>query len=162
MTDRIGTLVEQWAAERPDLDLASMATVGRALALGRIIEARLEGFAKTHGLTLAEGDLLFTLRRAGAPYQLLPSNLSAALLVSSGTMTARLDRLEARDLIRRVANPDDRRTVIVELTEQGLEVVEEAVTQHVAAEQAMLEPLSGRDRATLDRLLSKLIDHLMS
>jgi DNA-binding MarR family transcriptional regulator len=137
-----------------------MATIARALTLGRMVEGRLEGLADSYGLGLAEGDLLFTLRRAGMAHRMLPSQLSASLLVSSGTMTARLDRLEARDLIRRVPNPDDRRSVLVELTDLGREVADEAVTQHVAAEQSMLEALSKRDRLELDRLLSTLIEHL--
>jgi DNA-binding MarR family transcriptional regulator len=160
MEDRIGTLVKQWSEQRPDLDLAPMATIARALTLGRMIEARLEGLADSYGFTLAEGDLLFTLRRAGAAQRMLPSELSASLLVSSGTMTSRLDRLEARDLIRRIPNPDDRRSVLVELTDPGRKVANKAVTQHVAAEQSMLEVLSKRDRVELDRLLSTIIHHL--
>jgi DNA-binding MarR family transcriptional regulator len=160
MVDRIGVLVEQWAAERPDLDLASMATVARALTLGRIIESQLASLASSYGLSVAEGDLLFTLRRAGTPYRMLPSQLSASLLVSSGTMTSRLDRLESRGLIRRVANPTDRRSVVIELTVDGLQIVDEGVTQHVQAETKMLASLSERDKAALDRLLSKLINDL--
>jgi DNA-binding MarR family transcriptional regulator len=161
VTDRIGKFVEQWAAERPDLDLASMATVARALTVGRIIESQLAGLASAYGLSVAEGDLLFTLRRAGAPYRMLPSQLSASLLVSSGTMTSRLDRLESRGLIRRVSNPGDRRSVVVELTDDGVRIADEGVTRHVLAETAMLASLSERERATLDRLLSKLIDGLV-
>jgi DNA-binding MarR family transcriptional regulator len=162
MADRIGVLVEQWAAERPDLDLASMATVARALTLGRIIESQLASLASSYGMSVAEGDLLFTLRRAGKPYRKLPSQLSASLLVSSGTMTSRLDRLESRGLIRRVSNPTDRRSVVVELTEDGLRIADEGVTRHVRAETEMLASLSERERAALDRLLSKLINGLAS
>jgi DNA-binding MarR family transcriptional regulator len=153
-------LVEQWAAERPDLDLASMATAARALMLGRVIESQLVSLAASYGLSIAEGDLLFTLRRAGKPYRLLPSQLSASLLVSSGTMTSRLDRLESRGMIRRVSNPNDRRSVVVELTDDGLRIADEGVTRHVQAETGMLASLSERERATLDRLLSKLLNDL--
>jgi DNA-binding MarR family transcriptional regulator len=162
VADRIGMLVEQWAAERPDLDLASMATVARALTLGRIVESQLASLAASYGLSVAEGDLLFTLRRAGTPYRMLPSQLSASLLVSSGTMTSRLDRLESRGLIRRDSHPTDRRSVVVELTDDGLRIADEGVTRHVQAETAMLASLSDRERATLDRLLSKLINGLVS
>jgi DNA-binding MarR family transcriptional regulator len=162
VVDRIGMLVEQWAAERPDLDLASMATVARALTVGRIIEKQLASLASSYGLSVAEGDLLFTLRRAGSPHRMLPSQLSASLLVSSGTMTSRLDRLESRGLIRRVSHPTDRRSVVVELTDEGLRIADEGVTRHVQAETAMLESLSERERAALDRLLSKLINGLIS
>jgi len=87
---------------------------------------------------------------------MLPSQLSAALLVSSGTMTSRLDRLERLGLIRRVPNPEDRRSVEIELTPEGVRLVDAAVSAHVAAEQAMLAPLSTRERQQLDRLMIKL------
>jgi DNA-binding MarR family transcriptional regulator len=160
MDDRVGRLVAQWEAERPDLDLETMASAARVMAAGQLVSAQVEALAGEYGMSRAEGDLLFTLRRAGAPYRLLPSQLSGALLVSSGTMTSRLDRLEARGLIRRVPNPDDRRSVAVELTRRGLALVDEAVTRHVDAEREMLAPLSARERATLDRLLAKLIERL--
>jgi DNA-binding MarR family transcriptional regulator len=96
------------------------------------------------------------------PYRMLPSQLSTSLLVSSGTMTSRLDRLESRGLIRRDSHPTDRRSVVVELTDDGLRIADEGVTRHVQAETAMLASLSDRERATLDRLLSKLINGLVS
>jgi DNA-binding MarR family transcriptional regulator len=155
--DHVGTLVEQWRTVRPDLDIDTMATVARLIDVARLINARIEAGAEKAGISIAEGDLLFTLRRGGAPERrMLPSQLSAALLVSSGTMTSRLDRLERLGLIRRVPNPEDRRSVEIELTSDGVRLVDAAVTAHVAAEQEMLEPLSDRERAQLDRLTTKL------
>lgn len=155
--DHAGTLVEQWRAVRPDLDIDTMATVARVLDVARLINARIEAGAERAGISVAEGDLLFTLRRGGAPQRrMLPSQLSASLLVSSGTMTSRLDRLERLGLIRRVPNPEDRRSVEIELTAEGVRLVDAAVTAHVAAEQEMLAPLSARERQQLDRLMTKL------
>jgi DNA-binding MarR family transcriptional regulator len=158
--DEVGRFVGQWAAERPDLDLRTMATVARLLNVARHIQARLAAFAAEYGLSIPEGDVLFTLRRAGPPYRLAPSAIAESLLVPSGTMTNRLDRLENRGLIERVPHPTDRRSTEVQLTESGRELVDGAVTGHVANEQQILEPLSERDRATLDRLTSTLLEHL--
>jgi DNA-binding MarR family transcriptional regulator len=158
--DQIDALVGQWAAERPDLDLFTMATVARVLAVGRTIDERIGGLAKQNGIDLAEGDVLFTLRRSGSPYRLTPSAISAALLVPSGTLTSRLDRLERKGLIRRVPHPTDRRSMEVELTDRGRGGVDAAVTEHVAREQEMLAPLSPREREQLDRLMRKLLGHL--
>ena len=158
--DEVGRRVAQWAAERPDLDLRTMATVARLLNVASQIQGRLAGFAAEYGLSIPEGDVLFTLRRAGPPYRLAPSAIAESLLVPSGTMTNRLDRLEHRGMIERVPHPTDRRSMEVQLTKSGRELADEAVTGHVANEQQILEPLSERDRATLDRLTSTLLEHL--
>jgi DNA-binding MarR family transcriptional regulator len=160
--DPIQRLVEQWEPERPDLDLAAMATVGRLLQLGRLLNDVVGELAARYGIQQADGDIVFTLRRAGEPYRLPPSTLSESLLVSSGTLTSRLDRLERRGLIERVPHPTDRRSVEVQLTAAGREMADEAVTIHVANEQRILAVLSERDRAALDRTTSKLIARLAS
>ncbi len=158
--DRIDELVAQWRRERPDLDTAVMAEVGRLLVLARLIERRLDAGAAEFGVHRSEGDVLFTLRRAGPPYRLSPTALSGALLVSTGTMTNRLDRLEARGLVRRRPNPDDRRGLVIELTDAGRTLVDEAVEVHVAREEEMLAGLDARERAQLARLTRKLLAHL--
>src|SRR5262245_9580449 len=114
--DRIDALVGQWGEERPDLDLDVMALVARLLGVAAVIRARIEALATEYGIGPGEGDILFTLRRAGPPYRLSPSRLAESLLVATGTMTNRLDRLEARGLIERIPNPDDRRSVEIALT----------------------------------------------
>jgi DNA-binding MarR family transcriptional regulator len=156
----IDELVGQWAEERPDLDLDAMATVARLLHLGALVSSELEARAAEYGVLVSEADILFTLRRAGPPYRLLPSKLSESLLVSSGTLTNRLDRLEAKGLVERQPNPDDRRSVEVALTDSGRRLADEAVTEHVENEKRMLSALSERERAALDRLTAKLIGHL--
>jgi DNA-binding MarR family transcriptional regulator len=159
-SDHVDRLVAQWAGERPDLDLDAMATVARLLNLARGIEARLSAFAADYDLSIPEADVIFTLRRSGSPYRLSPSAMSEALLVPSGTMTNRLDRLERKGLVERVRHPTDRRSMEVQLTEKGRKLADEAVTLHVENEERMLEPLSERERATLDRLTRRLLAHL--
>ena len=158
--DAVARLVAQWAPERPDLDLRAMATVARLHVVGRLVDAEFARTAERYGVDTAEADVLFTLRRAGEPHRLTPSRLAESLLVSSGTLTSRLDRLERKELVARVPHPRDRRSVEVELTARGRQLVDDAVTVHVENEQRMLEPLSERDRETLDRLTSRLLEHL--
>jgi DNA-binding MarR family transcriptional regulator len=160
--DEIQRLVEQWRPERPDLDLDAMATIARLLQLGRMLDAAIAELAAEYEVQPAEGDILFTLRRSGPPYRLSPSAISESLLVSSGTLTSRLDRLERKGLIKRVPHPEDRRSVEVELTPDALKQVDEVVTVHVRNEQRILEALSDRERAALDRSASKLIARIAS
>jgi DNA-binding MarR family transcriptional regulator len=158
--DRIEALVSQWASERPDLDLPTMALIARLGRAAQLVNGRIDQLAAEYGVHRGEGDVLFALRRSGPPYRLSPTRLANALLVTTGTMTNRLDRLEKRGLIVRVPNPDDRRSLDVELTTKGKHQVDEAVTKHSANERDMLAPLSKRDRSDLDRITRKLITHL--
>ena len=160
MTDRIAQLAEQWRKERPDIDVDVMAMVARLLVAAGLIGKRLDTQAAENGLDRGQGDVLFTLRRSGPPYRLSPSALTDSLLVTSGTMTNRLDRLERAGLVARRPNPSDRRGIGVQLTEKGWELTEEMIGPHVASEAAMLEPLSERERRDLVRITQKLIDHL--
>jgi DNA-binding MarR family transcriptional regulator len=161
-TDRVDRLVAQWRDERPDLDVDVMAEVARLLLVGEALARRIDGLAAAHGLDRGQGDVLFTLRRSGPPYRLSPSDLTAALLVTSGTMTNRLDRLEAAGLIERRANPSDRRGVDVQLTPRGTRLADELVTTHVAHEARWLAPLTAGDRRQLVRITRKLLAHLSS
>ena len=158
--DRIDELVAQWKRERPDVDSEVMAIVGRLLAVGALAGRRLDAFAAAHGLDRGQGDVLLTLRRSGKPYRLSPSQLTSSLLVTSGTMTNRLGRLEAMGLIERRPNPDDRRGLDVQLTAKGVRLVDRLVVEHVANEKEMLAPLSARERDELVRITRKLYAHL--
>ena len=158
--DRIDELVAQWSAERPDLDTDVMAIVARYLAVAALINRGLDEFAAEHGLDRGQGDVLLTLRRAGKPYRLSPSGLTDSLLVTSGTMTNRLDRLQAMGLVERRPNPHDRRGMDVQLTRRGLALTEKLVGRHVANEERMLEPLTAREREQLVQTTRKLFAHL--
>ena len=158
--DRIDALVSSWQRERPGTDTETMALVARLLSVAAAIGGRLDAFAAEHGLDRGQGDVILTLRRSGPPYSLSPSRLAESTLVTSGTMTNRIDRLEERGLIERVPNADDRRGVDVRLTPAGKDLTERLVGEHVENEQRMLSALTKKERADLDRLTRKLLSSL--
>ena len=150
-------LLEAWGRERPDLDLAPIAVFSRIGRLARRLElARRDAFT-AHGIEQWEFDVLAALRRAGSPYELSPGRLLRETLVTSGTMTNRVDRLSARGYVERHPDPDDRRGVLVRLTADGRAAVDEAFSALVGAELALLEDLPERDRTRLASLLRTLL-----
>jgi DNA-binding MarR family transcriptional regulator len=155
--DHVDELIAQWRRERPDLELAPMATFGRLGRLHAHASAAIAAVFTAHGLTIGEFDVLAALRRAGAPHEMKPTQLAQLLMLSPAGMTNRLDRLEDAGHVERRSDPTDRRSWIVALTAAGREVVDRAVTEHVANEAALLAPLNKADRAALDRLLRKLL-----
>lgn len=151
--------MEQWRRERPDLDVSPMGVIGRLNEASALIARdRLAPVFARFGLQSGEFDVLATLRRSGAPYALTPTELYEATMVTSGAMTARLDRLEKAGLTRRAPHPSDRRGVVVQLTAKGLALIDEAVTAHVANEHKVLSGLTPAERETLSLLLEKLIE----
>ncbi len=158
---RVKRATEQWRRAMPDLDLLPMAVMGRLNEASRRLTLEyLTPFFKEHGLQQGEFDVLATLRRAGEPFALGPTQLFEALMISSGGMTNRLDRLEKAGLIRRAPNPADRRGTLVSLTDDGLALIDRLMPAHVANETRALAPLSREEMATLDALLARLIDGL--
>lgn len=158
--DAVDVILEQWQKERPDLDVSAMGPIGRIKRCTALLERRLEsGFAK-FDLNLWEFDMLATLRRAGAPYRLSPTELFSALMVTSGTMTHRLKRLETRNLVERAPNEQDARSTLVQLTPEGLTLIDRAVEGHVENERSMLSALPADVLAGLDAHLSVLLQAL--
>jgi len=157
--DRIDALVSQWGEIDPDLDLETMALVTRLTTAATLVRGRIAELARGYGVSVEEGDILFTIRRAGSP-GLSPTALTDSLLVSSGTMTNRLDHLERKELVERVPNPGDRRAVDIHLTRKGVKLVDKAIGEHVDNEADALSVLSQAERRRLDATLRKLIDHL--
>jgi len=160
MADPVEALIDQWRRERPDLDPSVMGTVGRLLRAAALVGAEIDRFAAEHGLSRGEGDVLFTLRRAGPPFRLKPSDLARSQLLTPGGMTARLDRLERAGLVRRRPSEEDRRSIEVELTPKARRMVDRLLPAHLENEERLLAPLRKADRAELERLLSKLIEAL--
>ena len=157
MRDEVDSLLEAWGRERADLDLAPVAVFSRVSRLARHLElARRDAFA-AHGIEQWEFDVLAALRRAGTPYELSPGRLLKETLVTSGTMTNRVDRLSARGLVERYPDPDDRRGVIVRLTAEGKAAVDDAFTALLDAERVLLEVLPVRERKKLASLLRGLL-----
>lgn len=157
---RAARAVEQWRKERPDLDVSPMAVLGALSEASNLSRERLTPVFARFGLQSGEFDVLATLRRSGAPYALTPTALYEATMVTSGAITARLDRLEKAGLVSRAPHPADRRGVIVQLTENGKALIDEAVTAHVANEHQILSGLTRDERETLANLLAKLVRSL--
>ena len=158
--DHVSIILAQWAAERPDLDVSPMGIVGRISRLSLVVEKELESVFAQFGLNHWSFDMLATLRRAGAPYRLSPTELFRSMMVTSGTMTNRIDRLTEKGLVRRVPDPEDRRGILVELTDRGRELIDAALNSHVANEARLLQPLSREEQSTLAALLSKWLSSL--
>lgn len=159
--DRAARAIEQWRRERPDLDVSPMGVIGRLNEASSLIARdRLAPVFARFGLQSGEFDVLATLRRSGAPYALTPTEFYEATMVTSGAMTARLDRLEKAGLVQRAPHPSDRRGVVVQLTANGLALVDAALGAHVANEHEILAGLTGEERETLAKLLEKLIGSL--
>lgn len=156
MSDAVDRILEQWARERPDLDAAPMGVFGRIARIALLQRDASETRLARFGINAAEFDVLATLRRSGEPFQLTPGQLARSAMITSGGMTGRLNRLESRGLLVRESNDTDRRSVRVRLTDAGRQLVDEAVAEHLAAEEALLAPLSAAERARLAALLSRL------
>lgn len=157
---RAARAVEQWRKERPDLDVSPMAVLGALSEAANLSRERLAPVFARFNLQMGEFDVLATLRRSGAPYALTPTALYEATMVTSGAITARLDRLEQAGLVSRAPHPSDRRGVIVQLTERGKALIDEALTAHVANEHQILSGLTLEERETLASLLAKLVRSL--
>ena len=150
-------LVEAWTRERADLDLAPVEVFSRISRLARLLDkARREAFT-AHHIETWEFDVLSALRRAGAPYQLTPGALLRQTMVTSGTMTNRVDRLTLRQLVERFPDPRDRRGVLVRLTPTGKEAVDGAFESLLANERELLSDLPAPDRTRLAALLKQLM-----
>lgn len=155
--DHVERILEQWRRERADLNVAPMGLLGRLGRLHAHLMREVERTLAEHGLNRASFDVLATLRRAGAPYRLSAGDLLAATMVTSGTMTNRIDQLEKQKLVERIANPQDGRSVLIGLTGEGFRLVEKAVTAHVENQHRLTQSLSPQDFAALDSLLARYL-----
>ena len=142
MQDEVDRLVEAWKRERPDLDLGPMEVLSRMSRLDHHLDAARKAAFAAHAIEPWEFDVLAALRRAGAPYELSPGRLLRETLVTSGTMTNRVDRLVARALVERLLDPRDRRGVLVRLTDLGRETVDGALAGLLEHERRLLSALS--------------------
>jgi DNA-binding MarR family transcriptional regulator len=155
--DQVDEILAQWARERPDIDSSPVGVIGRLSRLTRYVERSLDDNFKPFGLNRWTYDVLATLRRSGPPYRLSPTALFEEMMITSGAMTNRIDRLVEAGLVTRLPDPDDRRGLLVELTSAGLELVDRVVKAHVAHEAEILRSLSAEERSLLASLLGKLL-----
>lgn len=153
--DQVDRILAQWHQERPDLDVTPMGMFGRFGRLRSVLMSGLDDIFRAHGLSAASFDVLATLRRSGPPYALSPSDLIAWTMVTSGTMTNRLDKLEQAGLVSREKNPDDGRGFVIALTQKGRDLIDAAVTDHVANQHRLVEGLTADEQSQLDGLLRK-------
>ena len=158
--DDVDQIVDAWRRERPDLDVSPLHVLSRISRLARRLDLdRAQAFAQ-HQLEGWEFDVLSALRRSGAPYELSPGQLIRQTLVTSGTMTNRVDRLAQRGLVERSPSPTDRRGVIVRLTTAGQRTVDAAMSDLLLRERTLLAELSDEDRDELAGMLRRLLGPL--
>jgi DNA-binding MarR family transcriptional regulator len=160
MRDHVDDLTEQWARERPELDTSVLRVSARVVRLERFLARRIQADLEAVGLNEGEVNVLASLRRAGPPFELTPTALYRGLLVSSGAMTNRLDRLEDAGLIRRIPDETDRRRTRVALTDRGLATIDQAMDAHIRGLDELFGFLSPSQRDDLEGLLRTVMVHL--
>jgi DNA-binding MarR family transcriptional regulator len=155
--DAIDRIVQQWNRERPQLDVSATHVLQRISRVFVLQGASFAAIFERYGITFGEFEVLAALLRSGPPYQMSPTRLVDSLVLSSGAMTNRIDRVEALGLVERLPDPSDRRGTLVALTREGQETVDAAVISHLANEERLLGALTSTERGTMARLLRKLL-----
>lgn len=155
--DEVDRIIAAWTRVRPDLDVSPLAVLSRVSRLDRHLDLARRGAFARNELEPWEFDVLAALRRAGEPHVLSPGALVTQTMVTSGTMTNRIDRLEARGLVERAPSPEDRRGVLVQLTESGLRRVDAAFSDLLAVEHTVLQALDPADEQAMAGLLRRLV-----
>jgi DNA-binding MarR family transcriptional regulator len=155
--DSVDRIVQAWRRRDPQLDSSSLEVTGRLVLCASYYERAVIAVLQPFGLSIADFDVLNTLRRVGDQHGSKPTDLARSSLITTGAMTSRLDRLERSGLIRRMPDPADRRGVLVRLTSQGSKVARQALQELIAANQVFLEPLSGQQRESLASVLKLLL-----
>lgn len=160
--DKVDKILSQWNQERPDLDVGPMGILGRIKRLYQGLTSEMDKTFAAHGLNHAKFDVLATLRRSGASYRLSPNDLLAATMVTSGTMTNRIDQLVKVGLVERIQNPDDGRSFLIALTDQGFAVIDKTLDDHVKTQARLTSSLSLEEREAFNDLLKKFLKSLES
>ncbi|BCK08978.1 HTH-type transcriptional regulator MhqR [Vibrio cholerae] len=153
--DKVDAILAQWRSVRPDLDCSSMGVVGRLRQTNGIWKTKLDQVFDGFGLSCIEFDILATIRRNDR--EITPTELYQTLMLSSGAISTRIEQLVQRGLVQRVASEQDRRSCKVTLTEQGIELVDQALNAHVANVDGMLSVLTEQERKQLGQLLKKIL-----
>ncbi|TFC97071.1 MULTISPECIES: MarR family transcriptional regulator [Cryobacterium] len=158
MADHVDRILEQWKAEKPDLDVSPMAIIGRLSRAALAVDARLANTFARYGLDASSFDVLATLLRSGAPYRISPVELARDAMISTSAVAQRLNKLEARGLVSRQANPDDGRGTLVALTAAGRKLIETALLPHLETERAITASLTVEEKTLLAALLQRIND----
>ncbi|HEY9620509.1 MAG TPA: MarR family transcriptional regulator [Crinalium sp.] len=155
--DRIDKILEQWQHELPQLDISALAVTGRVMRIARLLEKHRETVLAEYGLNVWSFDVLATLRRQGPPYQLKPTDLYGLLMLSSGAMTNRIDRLEQDGVVVRIRDPDDRRSVSVQLTPEGISLTDRVMPVLFEREKQFLGQFTKTETQALTKLLRQFL-----
>lgn len=155
--DKVDKIIKQWNQERPDLDVAPMALIGRIKRISQFLNVGMSKTFSEHGLNTANFDVLATLRRSGPPYALSPNDLIASTMVTSGTMTNRIDQLIKAGLVERKKNPEDGRSFAISLTKKGFDVIDLALPDHVCTQDNLISGLTKEEQQSLNVLLRKFV-----
>ena len=158
--DLIDQLIIDWNIERPDLDVEAMNVVGRIMKLGKISENRTSLALKENGIYYTDLDVLATLRRSGFPYQLSPKQLMQSVVITSGAMTALLNRLTKLELIYRAPDENDGRISLAALTEKGKEIIDDAIEKRFEEAKISIDILNKNEKNELSTLLKKILIEL--
>ncbi|MGH1485453.1 MAG: MarR family winged helix-turn-helix transcriptional regulator [Cellvibrionaceae bacterium] len=154
--DHVDKIIKQWNQERPDLNVGPMATIGRVKRLSIFFTREMERTFAEFDLHSASFDVLATLLRSGKPYCMSPGELIASTMVTSGTMTNRVDQLEKAGLVVRVQSEQDKRSMKISLSDKGYTLINKVVEQHVKTQDQLTQMLSQKEKQTLDSLLQKI------
>lgn len=154
--DAVDQILAQWNAARPDLNVRAMGPLGRFKRVAQIFNREMSVTFEKYGLNAAGFDVLATLRRT-PPHALSAGELMSSMMITSGTMTNRIDQLAKSGLVRRTADPKDARKAVVQLTEAGRSLIDQAVSEHVKTQAGLLARLEEEEISTLDQILRKLL-----
>lgn len=155
--DYIDQILEQWRQESPQFDVSALSVTGRIMRIARLLEKHREAVLAEYGLSVWSFDVLATLKRQGKPYQLKPTDLYDLLMLSSGAMTNRIDRLEQDGTVMRLRDSSDRRSVIVQLTPQGIQLIDTVMPTLFEREQALLTQFKVAEVQSFITLLRKFL-----
>ena len=155
--DKVDKIIKQWNQERPDIDADSMRLIGRFKKVDQFFKLAMAKTFAEHNLNAANFDVLATLRRSGSPYALSPNALVTSTMVTSGTMTNRIDQLIKSGLVERVKNPNDGRSVDVSLTKVGFELIDSVLPDHIKTQDKLVSCLSQNEKKMFNEVLRKLL-----
>ncbi|MFG3258653.1 MarR family winged helix-turn-helix transcriptional regulator [Streptomyces sp. NPDC048172] len=158
MSDAVAAVLEQWRRECPSLDVSPIGVVGRIMRLSRLWDKEIKDFLAEHGLEPGEFDILSTLRRSGEPYELSAGTFLKASLVTTGAITLRVDRMAAKGMVERVPDANDRRSVKIRLTPEGLETIDRVLPLHLANEARLLDGIDAEQQAGLAATLAAVLE----
>ena len=160
--DRVDKIIQQWHRERPDLNVESMEIIGRIKQLSQHLSREMEKTFSIYGLNGPSFDVLATLRRSGEPYALSPSDLMNSTMVTSGTMTNRINQLVKVGLVERRLNPQDARSFVISLTKEGHALIDRVLNEHVKTQTQLTSLLTEEDKKTFNSILRKFLASMES